>query len=216
MEWKLWEGDEPPFFTQPDFFAKHPRIAGCHQVGYFERLQLVAEVTTQVYGLRPFETLTDLGCGDGTLLNDLFSRLPYVKMWGYDLGEQNVEHARRVYGVDVRRGNVDDVVELGECVLLTEVLEHMVDPHGFLRALDAKTVIATSPSAESDRWHYEHHAWAWDVEGFINMCVDAGWKMLTTHHCYARDAVSFGPSGAMRRPTFQCVVLYREEESNLE
>jgi hypothetical protein len=212
MEWKLWEGDEPPFFTQPEFFAAHPRIAGCHQIGYYERQQLVATAIAEVYRERPFVSMSDLGCGDGTLLNDVYPKLPFVKMWGYDLGQQNTTHARDVYGLDVRQGDfVNDPVELGECVLLTEVLEHMVNPHDFIKKINTKIIIATSPVAETDEWHYEHHAWAWDLEGFAAMFINAGWTPFYAMTCVAKGLAQFGPSGVSRRPSFQCIAVRRSE-----
>lgn len=208
-EWKLWEGDEPPFFTQPDFFTSHPRIAGEHQVGYYERQQLVANTVTRVASQISFKTLTDLGCGDGTLLAALRNRVPHIETWGYELGEQNVAHARGI-GMNVTQADfVHDDVTLGECVLLTEVLEHLVDPHALLRKLDASLLIATSPAGETDRWHYEHHAWAWDADGFHALFLDTGWMPISYDFCVARDSVVFGPSGRRDKPVFQCIVVER-------
>lgn len=209
MEWKLWDG-EPPTFTKPEFFEAHPRIAGDHQVGYFERLGLVAGCVVQTRNAYNFETLTDLGCGDGTLLTQLFQRMPFVKMWGYELGRQNVAHAQSE-GLDVRRASIyDPDIELGECVLLTEVLEHLVRPHKLLLDLydnpAIKCLIITSPAGENAEWHYEHHAWAWDLVGFDAMIREAGWNPIIHETVMAHAFTSFPPSNTPKRPTFQCIV----------
>lgn len=219
MEWRLWDGDEPPFFTQRDFFAAHARIPGEHQVGYDERLSLVAQTVVGVRSMPvnghflDYESITDLGCGDGTLLERLSTLMPYTKMWGYDAGRANVEHAQSL-GLDVvERDFVHEPFVVGDLVMLTEVLEHLADPHRFLRQLHrdrcAKILVATSPSGESDKWHYEHHAWAWDREGMSDMLVNAGWRPISADSCVARGFVSFGPSGEMKRPSFQCWVALR-------
>jgi predicted TPR repeat methyltransferase len=184
-EWRLF--DETPDFTTREFFAEHPHVPSDQQVGHRERTGMVAEMVTEHLG--PASTLTDLGCGDGTLLFTL-RHLP-VRAWGYDAGRRNVEQAR-IVGLDVRRADfLTDEVELGDIVVMSEVLEHLADPHGMLARLAAQRIVVSSPSSETGSWHYVHHAWAWDEAGFKDLLEGTGWTVLEqrtvyggiNHHC---------------------------------
>jgi hypothetical protein len=63
---------------------------------------------------------------------------------------------------------------------MTEVLEHLIDPHGTLLALPSEFVVVSSPYGETGDAHYEFHLWAWDEEGYAKMVEDAGYEIL--HH----------------------------------
>lgn len=216
-EWKLWDGDKPPVFTTPGFFVSHPHIPGGHQVGYYERVELVMDMLEnvhQMYGnIETLGALCDLGCGDGTLLQRAQARWPRVKMWGYDLGRGNVRIAQE-RGLDVQQRDIlDDDLFVAPITLVTEVLEHLEDPHRFLRTLRSQYLVATSPARETDQWHYEHHAWAWDEEGFETMIKNAGWNIKSTSGTVAKDRVTFGPVAEHKEPWFQCVFARRNDRS---
>lgn len=209
MEWRLWEGDEPPFFTQPDFFRAHARIPGWMQRGHAERITMVHEALDMLRtGLHPLAvtTLSDIGCGDGSFLSGVTG----LKTWGYDAGEANVAYAEAHHGLNVRRVNIlEDELTYGDVTTITEVLEHLVDPGAMLRKITSHYLIATSPSAESDKWHYEHHAWAWDRSGYQELVTRNGWSIIATYECEASWAVEFGPVVEEKKPRFQCVVAER-------
>jgi hypothetical protein len=212
-EWKLWEGDEPPFFTTTEFFAAHPWISPAHQIGHAERMQMVHAAFQNLYALDPsIKTLTDLGCGDGSFL-DLVSYAP-VRSWGYDAGVSNVEHARDK-GLDVRRADIiNDDLLYGDVVTATEVVEHLVDPHTFLRHLPGKYLITTSPSAETDVWHYEHHAWAWDMPGYIKLVEDAGWSIIRHYETWSEKTYDHN-TGHFQQLRFQAIVAQRNGDRNV-
>lgn len=158
------------------------------------------------------ETLTDIGCGDGSFLDRARRLRVGLSVSGVDAGRGNVEIARG-RGLNVRQGDILDMTVDTQVVTMTEVLEHLVDPHGYLKTLGGKWLIATSPLGESDEWHYEHHSWAWDREGFCDMIKEAGWNVMWWYECIADRTVAFPPSGAWRAPQSQCVVAVRSEKA---
>ena len=181
MEWKLFDG-AAPYFSQPGFFAAHPWVPPENQAGHAQRQAMVAGIIrTVAEEPEPLASLTDLGCGDGSLLA-LIKDLP-VKAWGYDLGAGNLARAAEL-GVDVREANIlTDLLEYGELIVASEVVEHLADPERFLRGLPGQSLLLSSPSAETGDWHYEHHAWAWDLEGYWDLVERCGWTVDWQEEC---------------------------------
>lgn len=149
-------------------------------------------------------SIVDLGCGDGSLLKQL-SELS-IPMWGYDAGIANVAHACAI-GLDVRRGNLlADPLAYGDLIVATEVVEHLVDPHRFVRSLPGDKLILSSPSAEDADWHYEHHAWAWDMEGYADLVRTNGWAVVDHVECDAPHAYH---GGIQRGQRFQAIAAIK-------
>jgi methyltransferase family protein len=181
-EWQLFDPATVPEFTTNAFFEGHPWIPPELQRGHAERIEMVATAVGEIGRLAA--TLTDLGCGDGSLLAAV---QPMVEScWGYDLGAGNIDRARS-RGLDVRRADIlHDPLEYGDIVTCTEVIEHLLDPRAFLRSLPSHViVVASSPSTETDVDHYEHHAWAWDLDGYRDLFVDCGWRVTRQRDCPA-------------------------------
>ena len=132
-----------------------------------------------------------------------------MRAWGYDIGTQNVE-AATARGVDARQADILGPslnLEYGELVTCCEVLEHLADPHEFLKSLPGALLILTSPSAESAWWHYEHHAWAWDTEGYAALVTGAGWEVAAHAEC---DGGTNHHGDVTRPQRFQAVLAIRE------
>lgn len=129
-------------------------------------------------------TVADFGCGDGGLLYLLRNNRPQVDAWGYDLQSTNIRAAVLERGV--RAEKVDFVaadpsdINWGDITVMTEVLEHLVDPHKFLTRVAERTcaIIASSPVNESDEHAYEFHTFAWDEEGFTALLKSAGFDVI--------------------------------------
>ena len=199
-EWRLFEPGTVPFFTTTEFFTEHPWIDPVHQLGHAERTAMVAGLVREFVAQHPVTSLVDLGCGDGSLLGQL--RDLTIPMWGYDAGTQNVEQATAA-GLDVRQADLlSDTLEFGELIIATEVVEHLVDPYAFIRALPSHKLILSSPSAEDSDWHYEHHAWAWDMEGYADMVTACGWSIVKHVEC---DAPANVHNGIQRPQRFQAL-----------
>jgi hypothetical protein len=83
--------------------------------------------------------------------------------------------------VNVELGDVlSGQVRWGDVVVVTEMLEHLVDPHGFVQNIpnSVRFVVASSPVNETDRNHYEFHLWAWDAAGYAALFTDVGWTVV--------------------------------------
>lgn len=179
-EWKLFDGTEPACSTI-EFFETHPWVPPECQTGHAQRMEMVAKLIRSVLPEHQPASISDLGCGDGSLLG-LIAGIP-VSMWGYDMGAENISMAR-ARGLDVRRGDIlSDEVEFGELIVCCEVVEHLAHPHEFLRGLPGSLLIVSSPSAETDEWHYADHTWAWDLDGYAALVEGGGWSVVRHVEC---------------------------------
>lgn len=181
-EWRLFEAGTVPDFTTRDFFARHPWVPPEIQGGHAERTAMVADLIEKTVADAPSgSALVDLGCGDGVLLSEI-DHLP-VSCWGYDAGTENVEKARAKGHTVEQVDLLTDELHYGDINVASEVVEHLVDPHGFLAKLPGEYLVISSPSAETDEWHYIHHAWAWDLDGYKTLVTGAGWRIVRHTEC---------------------------------
>jgi SAM-dependent methyltransferase len=175
MEWKLFDGDESEFATAK-WYEDREVANHLDQGDHAERLQTAAEYVKFAVAMGA-KSVVDLGCGDGGLLS-LIKGIDIVS-WGYDLMPTNVEYGRDVRGVDVRYTDFNsDDIEYGDIAIMTETLEHMIDPHKVVRELPSKYLIASSPYNEDDINHYEFHLWAWDSQGYDDLLAQGGYRIL--------------------------------------
>lgn len=186
MEYKLFEG-ATPYVSTFEFHHDRERAPHLEQPVHRPRLERAAEFVREAVPLvnaKGFSiaTVSDLGCGDGGLLQ-LLEGFVGVKAWGYDFAPANqggwkerdvVASALDVFGADSNR------VKFGDISICTEVLEHLADPHGVVKwiRLNSRFLIASSPWTETDQSHDGCHAWAWDQEGYRQLLEDGGWTIL--------------------------------------
>lgn len=177
-EWRLFPAGTIPEYTLPDWYAQRDRAPHLDEPAHRGRLELAAGMVRHaVTHVDPPTSLVDLGCGDGGLLS-LIADVPGITAWGYDLQPSNITPAVNERGVDARYGDVvKGRIKWGEIAVATEMLEHLVDPHGYVRkiARHSRFLIASSPHTETDRDHYEFHTWAWDQDGYRNLLEQAGY-----------------------------------------
>lgn len=182
MEWQLFEPGTVPAWTTPDWYAERERAPHLDQDFHQARLHRAAEFVTDAAILYRLRTVVDLGAGDGGLLSLLkTSNVPGLQAWGYDLQRSNTKAAKAGRDVDVYYGDVvAGHVEWGQIAIATEVLEHLVEPHGFVRrvAEHSKVIVASSPAWETGDSHYEFHTWAWDYDGYRALLEQAGYTVL--------------------------------------
>jgi len=176
-EWKLFEGDVAPF-TDDEFYRDREAAHHMEQEGHRDRLLKALEYAQYAKQELNCKRFSDLGCGDGGLVEEGHARGLHV--WGYDMQPLNVKYAQESRGVDVRLTNFekDDTIEYGDCSILTEVLEHVSDPHGLVKNLPSRVIIASSPVWETDENHYEFHNYAWDKEGYANLIEQGEYKII--------------------------------------
>jgi hypothetical protein len=176
---RFFADGEVPIYTTPSWYATIERAPHLDQPEHRPRLLRAAEFCRDAIS-RGCDTVSDLGAGDGGLLSLI--RDEPVAAWGYDLIDENIEGAIERM-VDVEYGDFvahPERVFFGELVILTEVLEHLIDPHGVLRNLPEVTrfVVASSPDNETWEHRYVYHCWGWTMEGYRAMFEGAGWTVV--------------------------------------
>jgi trans-aconitate methyltransferase len=122
----------------------------------------------------------DLGCGDGGMLQLLHAA--DLSAVGYDFQPTNIAgwRERGVYALHLDFVKRWDDVVTADVYIITEVLEHLTDPHGMvakIRARGAK-IVCSSPYTETYESHDACHAWAWDQAGYAKMITDAGFTVI--------------------------------------
>lgn len=186
-EHRIYPGVAVPPVSTAEFHRDRERAPHLEQHGHRPRLLAAAALVAEAVELaRPGGSavtgVTDLGCGDGGLLQ-LVGQLRDVCAWGYDFQPSNEAgwRERRVVGTAADVFGADrDTVIFGEVAVMTEVLEHLADPHAVVRWVGqhARFLVASSPWNETDEHHDECHAWAWDFAGYADLLRQGGWKLL--------------------------------------
>lgn len=160
-EWRLFDGDTPAVSTFA-FHEHRERAPHLEQTHHHDRLVRTADLIREIGPA----SIVDLGCGDGGLLS-LIRDLP---SWGYDFAPANAAGwAERGVTAEARDVfNSRDVPRWGHLAVLTEVLEHVADPHGIVEWVSRNVgwVVASSPRNETGADHADCHAWAWDMDGY--------------------------------------------------
>lgn len=187
-EWKLFDGDVPHVSTA-EFHQDRARAPHLDQPGHRPRLErardLVVQAAEELIATACIAdgpvTVSDLGCGDGGLLS-LLAAHPGIEGRGYDFQPSNAAGwaerdvtaaAYDVFGAD------RDKVSVGQVAVVTEVLEHLADPHGAVRWIGehARWIVASSPWQERPGRHDECHAWAWDLAGYQALIRQGGYAI---------------------------------------
>lgn len=178
-EWKLFDGDVPHVSTL-EFHKDRERAPHLEQPHHRPRLEKAAEFVRLAAAGLDEPTVSDLGCGDGGLLSLIHHE---IAAWGYDFAPANqagwaerdvIASLLDVFGAD------RDTVTLGDITVVTEVLEHLADPHGAVKWIGQHSpyIVASSPWGERPGAHDECHAWAWNRAGYAALIESGGYEVL--------------------------------------
>lgn len=176
-EWRLFPEGTAPEYTTPEWYATRENAPHLEQETHRPRLIRSATAVSTLAFHHGLKTVVDLGAGDGGLLSLLGAGL---RGWGYDLSPAAVQAAKE-RGMDVRHGDVlGDDVEWGQIAVATEMLEHLVDPHAFVRRIaeHARALVCSSPWQERPGFAYEFHTWAWDHAGYAELVEQGGFEVV--------------------------------------
>lgn len=182
MEARLFDPENPPVWLDSESWRDTDNCNHLDNRVHRARLEAAAETAVRAAKLACTLTIVDLGSGDGGMLSLLPE--PYKSnSYGYEVIIDSVHYASANRGVDVRYANVlTDDLKLSDVAVMTEMLEHLEDPHGFLRKLYdpaiVQYIVVSSPHGETAEHHEWNHAWAWDREGYADMVRGAGWTIL--------------------------------------
>jgi len=191
MEICLVDAQDPPEWTQPSWHEQREWVPQYGTAVHTPRIRLAAEMVQDAvhrYGVR---SVVELGAHDGGMCKAM-GTLPWQVIpaprptyHGYEITDAALSHAV-ADGIDVRKADIlRDELDLGEhtppnLVVLTEVLEHLAQPHELLRRLQPRVdyLLASVPIDETRDKHYEYHAWAWDRAGFSALLAACGYVVL--------------------------------------
>jgi predicted TPR repeat methyltransferase len=194
MEYKFFD---TPKCHDSAFYNKRKAADHIYQVGSALRIYLAASYAMHTIQFNPkIKTVGDFGCGTGGMiltLNSLCNTfIPdrELKFYGYDLMPENIKVAKS-RNLDA---NLLDFVNdkrrvWPDLLIMSEVIEHLIDPHSFVASIPAGTFCVFSvPSADDDKGHDPTHLWSWTETSFRDFCESRGvavqrWdKMKEIHH----------------------------------
>lgn len=177
--------NEPPFFSTQEFHNDRDAAPHIEQFGMQrDRLVLAAEFVMDIVKNNPeIQTVTDVCCGDGGLLEYLspFFKEYGIKYYGYEFQPSNIKDGVNKRGIDVRFADVaNDNIELGELTIMTECLEHFHRPHEMVNKVSqqSKFIVISGPNGEVPSAHYELHLWGWSWPAYENLIEQPGYKVL--------------------------------------
>jgi hypothetical protein len=191
MEWKLFDGDEAEVSTYA-FHEHRERAPHLEQPIHRPRLEAAANLVKIAANLGA-KTLSDLGCGDGGLLQ---LTADVVEGWGYDFAPANAagwdERNVNAEALDVFGADRDKIV-FGDITAVTEVLEHLSRPHAAVKWIGehSRFIVASSPWDENDERRDPCHSWAFDVDGYRYLIESGGYRVLR-HQQVSRFQVVLG------------------------
>jgi len=186
MEYRRFSPGESTVST----FAYHEhreRAPHLEQDGHRERLLMARDLVVHfaMGHHAPITHVVDLGCGDGGLLQLLQPYEhgdPRIDATGYDFAPANIYGwvERLVDGVSLDFVTDWDRIELADLYVLTEVLEHLEDPHEMVRRIAERgaALVCSSPWIEHQGSIDASHAWAWDMPGYVAMLEGAGFQVV--------------------------------------
>ncbi len=128
-----------------------------------------------------FDSLADVGCGEGTLLTCIARHYPQVRLYGLDLSSESVAVCQR--RVPDARLICADVLQTTrpfdrdvDVAVVSEVLEHLDDDHQAVRNLHTwcRHLIITVPSgpmhADAKAMGHRRHYAKDDLTGLLEQC----------------------------------------------
>jgi 2-polyprenyl-3-methyl-5-hydroxy-6-metoxy-1,4-benzoquinol methylase len=161
--------------------------------------------------------LLEVGSAKGYMLA-LLRRLGW-RVTGVEIADSAAEHSRRVLGVDVFTGTLEEfrrrMSRTFDVVLAQDVLEHVPDPHGFLQALyesvapggrviiDTPNVGGRSVSVVGERWRgfNPFHIYLFDRDTLTQAVSNAGFtvEIVGSYSDVPPEQSVLGAGGAPRR-----------------
>jgi hypothetical protein len=199
-ECRVVEGTGDTFPFTAEWYAGRDHAPHLEQGAHVQRLHAAAAAVTTMTRRYTVTSICDLGAGDGGLLSQLSGL--HIPAWGYDLQQNNVDHARVVRRADVELldfvSQPEDIAP-ADLTVITECLEHLDDPHAMVRwiAEGSRYIVASSPFLETEETHDDCHVWVWDDVGYEDLLSDNGFEVVA--HEYTQNDYGFQIVSGVRR-----------------
>lgn len=157
-----------PFYTPKQYAQLYSQIYNHSKWdAHVERVNKTIEVLDRFAHTTYSESVADLSCGDGAVINN--SRHPWQK---------------KIIGDYATTGPIEEAVRTMDSVdmfVLSETLEHIEDPDTLLLQIreSASHLVLTTPCNETNNENPQHY-WGWDTEGVAIMLGNADFNST---HC---------------------------------
>ena len=186
-EYRFYDG--VPHVSTAEFHQHRERAPhweqAVHQPRLLRALSFIKDAIEMVRGEEELDhvNVVDLGCGDGGLVAQVDALDQRVHAYGYDFQRSNAEGwvERGVLTNCQQLNFVEDWADVryGDVYVMTEVLEHLHDPHNAVARCRERgaLLVASSPHTEHPGSHDECHAWAWDIQGYAELMRNADYQV---------------------------------------
>lgn len=165
--------------------------------GPIPRSQVFADWITPHFNISQGKA-TEVGCGEGLLLQKMQKNLPEIKFKGID-GSAKAISLAKAKKLDVRQAlilNKDDVIEQSDVIFLMNVIEHVEDLDGTIEALknsitEKGRIIFCLPIQEFGGYDivFAEHVWHFTTEHFKKVLNNNG---LSTIHQDSKHPINHG------------------------
>jgi hypothetical protein len=129
-------------------------------------------------GINP-QTLAEVGCGAGAILEHIALEMPTATITGYDISPDAIAlcRKRRASNLDYRLKNILESDDYYDAILCFDVFEHVEDYLGFLKSLRSHA-----------RWHVFHIPLDLNVLSIIRASTIKRWRRKLGHlHYFTKD-----------------------------
>lgn len=134
------------------------------------------------------DAILDPACGDASILEASYRLRPFQHAILSDASEAQIEAITPSFPHEKRALDLfsafDTLATVVDCIVLTEILEHLEDPQAALRVarLRGNALVASSPIGDPESGRNHEHLWAWDVQSYGEELEEAGWnpKVVST------------------------------------
>ena len=182
--------------------------------------------------------ILDIGCGDGTTINFIAKNNFPLKIVGIDISKEAINTTKKkgyeAFEMDVLSKDFELFLNNNEfdCVIITEVLEHIIDPEKVLTILDKfnyKAIYISIPNSGYYlhrirlllgqfplvviRIHIKEHTRFWTHKDFLYWCNYFGFKVIDFWSC--KKLKRFGINLSDRCPSlFAEQIIYKIKKTN--
>jgi len=124
-----------------EFYEIYHLSGGCEQAIFVgdvrvPRTSVIIDKLRQIADIGGMGRLLDIGCGNGSFLHNFGEKYPKWELFGFDQGDKYREKILGIPNVvGFFRGSLDCISGSFDIVVMTYVIEHLIDPVGDLKRI---------------------------------------------------------------------------------